>query len=247
MSEARLELSEPRRIRLHDRSHAFTIICRRLEPADWAVFFGATSMSSEQRGAERISISDFDTPRAMLAERVITSAEGYKVEGEVELTSLPNWVTRLPLGHRQMIGAQLAGARVSEAGDLMILSEGECITIDSPWSIDAETGKMVAYQGLQHRLKTPSAEHQRRYNRASSRSIIVGGGRNGRTIYPGSQDVLVELYDELIMSVDGYSWKGLPVSGVPQIRDTMDGWHKFTVAQALFNPSNTVSTEGDAE
>ena len=85
MSEARLELSEPRRICLHDRGHAFTITCRRVEPADWLAYFNAIAITSEQQGSQRISTMDFDSPRTLLAGRVIINAEGYKVEGGVEL------------------------------------------------------------------------------------------------------------------------------------------------------------------
>ena len=56
--------------------------------------------------------------------------------------------------------------------------------------------------------------------------------------------MLCELYDELILSVDGYSWKGDPLADPKSL---MDLHHKFTAAQELFAPSSTVSTEAEAE
>lgn len=243
MSDARLELSTPRRIRLHDRGHAFTITCRRVEPADWLAYFNAIAITSEQQGAQRVSTMDFDSPRVLLAGRVIFGAEGYKVEGGVDITSLPNWIERIPLSHRRQVAATLADVRLSASvEEFVIRAEGEEVSLDCTWSLNEETGAMTGFQGLKHLFKTPTAAQQKRYNQAASRSIVVGGSRNGRTIYTGAQEVLCELYDELILSVDGYSWKGDPLADPKSL---MDLHHKFTAAQELFNPSSTVSTEAE--
>ena len=187
-------------------------------------------------------------PPARLAGRVIINAEGYKVEGGVELASLPNWIERIPLAHRRQVAATLADVLLSASvADFVIRAEGEEVSIDAAWSVDEETGKMVAYAGLKHIFKTPTQAQQKRYNQAASRSVVVGGSRSGRTIYMGAQEVLCELYDELIVSVEGYSVEGVELKGVAPIRAYMDLHHKFTAAQELFAPSSTVSTEAEAE
>lgn len=243
-----LELSAPRRISLHDRGHAFTITCRRIEAADWLAYFGAIAITSEQQGAQRISSMDFDTPRLLLAARVITAASGYKVEGGAEIETLPNWVERMPLSHRRQVAATLADVRPSASvEEFTIRAEGEEVTLDAAWSIDEQTGKMIAYAGMKHIFKTPTQAQQKRYNQAASRSVVVGGSRTGRTIYTGAQELLCELYDELVLSVEGYGWHGAPLTGVGDIRNYMDAHHKFSAAQELFNPSGTVSTEAETE
>ena len=146
------------------------------------------------------------------------------------------------------MAATLADVRPSASLDeFVIRAEGEEVSLDAAWSVDEETGKMVAYAGLKHLFKTPTAAHQKRYNQAASRSVVVGGSRTGRTIYTGAQETLCDLYDELVLSVDGYAVKGEPLAGLDQIRSYMDLHHKFTAAQELFNPSSSVSTEADSQ
>jgi hypothetical protein len=93
---------------------------------------------------------------------------------------------------------------------------------------------MMQFKGLVHRLKHPTAEHQRRFMRASTESRVVGAGRTGKTVYPGQQGLLAAIYDELISSVDGYCFDGKPLDGVDQIRREMDMYHKVAAAQQLF-------------
>jgi hypothetical protein len=243
-----LDLNWPRNIQLHDRGRVFTIECRRVEPADWLKYFAAITVTSEQIEGKRVSTSDFDTPRILLAELVMTGASGYKVDAVDHITQLANWQQRIPLAHRLQIGSTLAHVRVSDpADDFLIRAEGEEVSIDAAWSLDPESGRMVAFQGLKHLFKMPTQAQHKRYSSAASRSVVVGGSRTGKTIYTGAQEVLCELYDELIVSVDGYSWNDTPLADVRKVRDCMDLHHKFTAAQELFNPASTVTTEADAE
>ncbi len=246
--ETLLDLALPRTIRLHDRGHNFNLICRRLEPADWIAYFVAIRITSEQDGKSRVNTMDFETPRVLLAERVLTATEGYKVAGDGKLESLPNWQTRIPLAHRRQLGATLADVRPSQAdAEFVIHAEAEEVLLDATWSAikpgAADEWIMQKFQGLKHIFKTPGQAQYKRYNQEASRSVVVGGSRSGKTIYAGAQRVLCELYDELVVSVEGYAWNGSPLSGVQQIRDSMDMHHKFTAAQELLNPASGVSAE----
>ncbi len=247
--EALLDLAIPRKIKLHDRGRTFLIGCRRIEPADWLRFFSQISVTSEQNGSERISSSDSTSPGIHLAESVIVSAEGYTVRGGADLTTLPSWQSRLPLAHRFKVGATLANVRPSapKDQDFCILPEGEEVFLDCDWSYSDDEGAMVGFERLRHVFRTPTQAQQKRYYSASSRSIVVGGSRTGKTIYAGAQETLCDLYDELILSVEGYSANGHALDTQIAIWNWMDLQHKFVAAEQLFNPAATATTEAVAE
>ena len=244
-----LELTGNRTIVLYDRNRIFTLSCRRVMPADWLAYFASIVVTSEQNGRERINVMDFDTPRKSLAESVLVDATGYSVEGGKSLTEIPHWQTRIPLSHRLELGRVLADVRPSQGqGDFVIYAEGELVLIDATWAsrpVRNEIGDSIAMQrflGLKHILKTPTEAQHKRYAQQASRSVIVGGSRNGRTIYGGTQEVLCKLYDELVIAVEGYSFNGEPLSDVAIIKREMDLQHKFIAAQELFAPQANVST-----
>jgi hypothetical protein len=182
-------------------------------------------------------------------------AEGYKVAGGGQLCDLPNWQERIPLSHRQQLGETLADVRPSTTEtELVIHPEGEEVVLDATWTYrdsDEEkeiTGHMQRFVGLKHILKTPSEEQHRRYSREASRSRVIGGSRNGKTVYQGSQPLLAKLYDELVITVEGYAVAGVPITLPSDITTYMDMLHKVMAAQELFQPQNTASlADGEAE
>lgn len=242
MPEVLFDLASNRTILLHDRGRVFTITCRPPSPADWFAYFAAISITSERTGAEVVNTIDIETPRVLLAERVIVAVEGYKLStlafsAAATLTDLPNWQSRLPLAHRRQVGETLADVRVSmptDDNDFLIQPEGEEVTLDATYSV--VDGKMVRLTGLKHIFKSPTQAQHKRYNGEASRSVVTGGSRNGRTVYTGAQKVLCQLWDELIVGVEGYAVNH------PK-PDDMDLHHKFTAAQELFAPTSTVTTE----
>jgi len=121
----------------------------------------------------------------------------------------------------------------------------EVIRLDALWSnSEGGTDKVV---GLKHAFGTPTVEQQRRYNRDMSRSQVVGGSRTGKTRWLGAQPTLVELYDELITAVDGYSVNGQVLDFDNPDREAiirnMDTFHKVVAAEALFTPVQPVFDE----
>ena len=122
----------------------------------------------------------------------------------------------------------------------MIYAEGEAVLLDATWTYDSEIS-MQRFVGLKHILKTPSAAQHQRYTREASRSRVVGGSRAGQTVYQGAQLLLAKLYDELIQSVEGYTFNGEPLSTPDVIQREMDMLHKVMAAQELFQPQNTAS------
>lgn len=245
-SETLLDLSQPRTVVLNDRGHRYELKCRRVTDADWTQYFEGIYVSNEQHGREMIRVNDFNTPRIALAEAVLTGATGYLVDGGAELTSLPNWQRAIPLPHKLKLADVLASARPAKAEQITIFAEGEVVMLDATWSAAAGDG-MQHFSGLKHVLKSPSEEQYRRYLRESSRSFIQGGSRTGKTIYRGAQLLLAKLYDELVVSVDGYSLEGEPLGGKTIIITTMDMHHKVMAAQEIFQPQETALVADEDE
>ena len=237
-----LNLSAPRSITLHDRNRKFTLLCRRVTKEDWLAYFAAIRVTSENTQEGRVSSQDFQTAQLVLAERVLTGAEGYTVAGGAELTSLPDWQSKIPLNHRLQLGMTLADVAVSESLDEFVIHpEGEEVLLDAIWP--GEDGAMLRYNGLKHIFKTPTPAQHKRFRDAASRSLLIGGSRTGRTVYLGAHATLCELYDELILAVEGYC-ADIPdaLYARPDIIAHMDTYHKFVAAKELFNPTPTAYT-----
>ena len=169
--------------------------------------------------------------------------------GGGNLTDLPNWPARLPLAHRRQVGATLADVRVAiPDGDFVIQPEGEEVLLDAAYTAAPagdgnQPGKMLKLTGLKHLFRSPTAAQHKRYNAQASRSVVVGGSRAGRTVYPTTHAVLADLYDELIVSVEGYALDGVALTSDVNARGSMDLLHKVTAAQELFAPASTVTTD----
>ena len=236
-----LELTGERVIVLTDRGRTFTLACRRILPADWDAYFKSIKITAAQNGNRRTIVTDGDTPQKLLAETVLTGAAGYDVRQGGYLTDIPNWQSRLPLSHLLELGRTLSSVRVSEADHgFTIDAEGEDVYLDATWSVGPD-GTMQRFLGLRHTFKTPTEAQHKRYNQQASRSVIVGGSRAGTTIYAGAQSTLCQLYDELIVAVEGYSNLGQPLIDSASIVREMDSFHKFIAAQQLFAPQQTAS------
>jgi hypothetical protein len=234
-----LDLAAPRRIVFSDRQRKFTVTCRRILKEDWLAYFGAIRVTSEHTPEGMANTSDYNSAALLLAERVITGCEGYTVAGGADLAQLPNWQARLPIAHRFQVGVTLADVHESAPSDAFeIQPEGDAISLDAVWGAD-DTGRMQQFTGLKHLFKTPTAAQHKRYNDAASRSVVVGGSRTGLTIYTGAHATLVDLYDELILSVDGYRVNYDLLEDRKAIAANMDTFHKFAAARALFNPSSS--------
>lgn len=242
-SESLLELNQRRVIVLSDRDKTYSLFCRRVTPEDWRKYFDAIVITSEQRGRERVNVIDVSSPRLALAESVLIDAEGYKVADDRHITEIPSWQSRIPLAHRLQLGETLADVRPAQSeGELTIYPEGEEVLLDATWSA-VETvarSRMQGFTGLKHVLKTPTEAQHRRYSDEASRSRIVGGSRSAKTYYSGAQPLLAKLYDELVISVDGYAVDGRRLESQEQIVREMDMMHKVMAAQELFQPQATV-------
>lgn len=243
-ANAAIELAGARSVSFSDKGHSFTYVFRRIEDADWRRFFSGIVVESERVGKQRVDRIDHRTASLALIESCLVSVSGYAAPNGGEVMQLQNWKTRLPYGHRVRAAELLQDARASESSSSFVIEpDTDTVSLSAKWG---GADGMLQFDGLVHRFTPPSGEDQRRFNRAASEARVVGGGRNGRTIYPGRQQLLLNLYDQLIVSVEGYTVSGEPLgSDVSKIRTWMDSLHKVAAAQELFGaPDADAESEG---
>jgi len=228
------------------RTHVF----RRITERDWNGYF--SRMVFETDASSRTI--DVNSAALWLYGECIQAVTGYSMRGGKELGDLPNWRERIPMNHRLQAVSLLTSAERS-SGCAEIEPDCETVTLDALWDVDGKGG-MRRFTGLVHRFTAPSAQQMMRYSRESSRSLVVGGSTNGKTIHAIRQKVLLKLYDELIQGVEGYA---VPVGaegyanpkkgiGKPEaIVREMDAFHKIAAAGQLFSTAAEEEGLEDAE
>lgn len=229
-----IELTRPRQIVIEDRGKKYQFTVARITSKLWLKYFEGIVSTSENQAGKRIDSFDSSGARLELVEQVLTDASGYK--SDTPISSTPGWQKLIPLSHRLGIGSALVDVGKSDVEDDDVITLGrESVYLDAVWGA-GDDGVMRKYRGLRHTFTTPNAEQQRRFARDASRSVIVGGSRTAKTRWLGPQATLVQLYDELIQEVDGYT-----VDGTAPDRDgiiaNMDSYHKVAATDQLFSPS----------
>jgi hypothetical protein len=208
----------------------------------WMKYYSSVVNTAETRDGKRFPHFDYRTALRDMAMDALISAEGYKLPpGVNSVTEVPAWKANIPPGHRMALGEMLGACTVVEGGDEADFGFDD-VTLQTYWNCDAN-GAMLMHRPLVHHFANPSFDQERRYRLQSARFAVVGGSKGGKTIYYGAEKVLVEIYDELIQSVEGYTWNGEPVT-VPQ--ECMDTSHKVLAALQLFK-SPPAEPEEEAE
>jgi hypothetical protein len=235
---AAIELATPRVIVIEERGKQYRLTLARILKKQWMHYFDGIVSASENQGGKRVDSFDSSSARLDLVEKSLVNAEGYATADGSPVTAADGWQSLLPLSHRLAAGNTIVSVeRAEPSDDEPILLGAEAVYLNAVWSAD-DKGVMQKYRGLCHRFKTPNGEQQRRFSRDSSRSRIVGGSRRGKTLWMGPQPVLVELYDELIVSVDGYRVNGVELgTDRDAIVAEMDTYHKVAAADVLFSPA----------
>ncbi|MDP9264074.1 MAG: hypothetical protein M3O85_07130 [Acidobacteriota bacterium] len=226
-AQALLPLDDERVVSFCDGGHAYTLVFSRIESADWNRVFAAL------RVKDHVWRVDPNVAALELLQSNLLRAQGYRVKDGSDFMALPDWKTLIPHGHKLRAAHLLVD--VSSCLDPAGLW---AVKLDAAWG-SSESGKMTRYEELTHILKPPASEHRRRFACAMSESRIIGGSRGessyrGRTVHSSDQCILADLYDELVVSVSGYSVARRPLEGTEQIRREMDGWHKISVMSKLF-------------
>ncbi len=219
--------------------HVFNPITR----AEVDGYFSSLTVATERKSGNSMEYHiDGSTNILKLYERAIKRVEGYSLTGGGDLMTLPNWKDRVPGIHRIRATEILMKVTQSESSaNLGIDPEAELVSLDAFWS--AGDCGMFHYRGLIHRFSPPTIEHWRKLNNHSTRTTAVGGSKSQRTIYPKLNGIFLELYSDLILSVEGYSVGGQPLDGRDQCVSQMDCFHKIAAVSVLFDKTS----EGEVE
>ncbi|MDR3797961.1 MAG: hypothetical protein P4K93_07400 [Terracidiphilus sp.] len=235
---ASIELATSRIVVIEDRGKQYRLTLARILKKQWMHYFDGVVSASENQFGKRVDSFDSTSARLALVEQSLVNAEGYATADGSPVTSAAGWQSLLPLSHRLAVGNAIVNVeRAEPSDDEPIVLGVESVYLNALWSAD-DKGVMQKYRNLCHRFKTPNADQQRRFSRDSSRSRIIGGSRKAKTLWLGPQPTLVELYDELIVSVDGYQANGAELGADREaIVAEMDAYHKVAAADVLFSPA----------
>jgi hypothetical protein len=227
-----LMLDEPRVLALRDGKINYTFYFRRIAQADWLAYFNGMYVASRNDGAAQLNTTDIQTAGIELFESTVTRVVGYSRE----LTTAEDFRKVLP---RHSIPASwlLRTVVISSVDDDKPLDcDSVEARVDAVWSQTTPGAEVTLWKGLLHRFMPPTLEQKKRFMRGGAINRVIGGARNGSTtVYSLKNKMLLELYDQLIQSVDGYGVAGRPLESVEQIRREMDGYHKVEAVAQLFN------------
>lgn len=216
---ALLPLDGERVVSFWDGAHAFTLVFRRIESADWKRVFATLRVKDQVWSVDHVAAT------LELLQSNLLRAQGYRMKDGSDFMARPDWKMLIPSGHKQKAAALLLDAPAEyedKAGHFDPVGLAAVVKLDAAWGA-SEPGKMARYKGLTHILKPPASEHSRRFY--------------------SKESALADLYDELVVSVSGYGVAGRPLEGAEQIRREMDDWHKTVVMAKLF----FVPGEGEGE
>lgn len=235
MENAFIDLGAPRTVSFKtEGGQAVTYEFRRIEEKDWRSFFAGVIVESETVGKQRVDRIDSRDAGLGLVDAALVSVSGYQTRDGAAVSSWPNWKQRLPYGHRVRAANLLQDVKISTTPRVLFLEpDTDEVVLRAAWG-SATPGTMLYFDGLVHRFTPPSAEDARKFNRAMSEVRVVGGSRNGRTVYPAKHGLLADLYDRLIVGVEGYAVGGRPLAAREDIVRNMDAFHKMAAAQQLF-------------
>jgi hypothetical protein len=227
-----LMLDQPRVIPIREGKRDYTFYFRRILQADWEQYFSGLYLSSRNEGVAQLNTTDFSTAGIELFESTLTKVVGYSRE----LTTTEDFKKVLPR-HSVAVAGLLRSVFISEDEDDKPLDCDSIVAlVDAYWSQTTDAGQITQYKGLLHRFAPPNVEQRKRYMRGGAISKVIGGTRKGSTtVYSLRNKLLLDLYDQLILSVDGYGVAGKPLEGAEQIRREMDAYHKAEAVAQLFN------------
>lgn len=231
---ALLPLDEPRVIAIRDGKFTYRFHFSRITQADWEKYFQGIYFTSRYEGKAQVTTLDLDTAGIELFESKLVKAEGYAGDFDTR----PGWQKKIPPRHSAPVAWVLRWVQAADLpADRPFDPEVIEVSLDAVWSQAEPASDPVIYKGLLHRFTPPTVEHQRRYFRAKTSSRIVGGSRNGTTVYASTHKTLLELYDQLVISAEGYGISGRALNGADEVRREMDAYHKTQAVTQLFSGS----------
>ena len=193
-------------VRIRSGENSYVHVFRDLEQADWEAYF-CESLSEQP---------------AVFYRRMIRRTEGYRFcAGE----ALYGWQDLVPDDHREKavkIWQHQRGCIAPES--LIVEADGTSVSFEYCFGFN-EAGAFTQFSSILHRFCSPSAEQRARFLCADVGLRAVGELR-----------ALISLYDELILSAEGYSLGGEPLR--PQdVRGSVNLAHKLFALARLLRPA----------
>ena len=234
-----IDLAQGRVLALHVGKRQYTLTLKLISQKAWLKYFAGIVNSQEIVDGDVENVFDSAGARLELLQSHLVDATGYTREGE-SITAVEGWQGKLPMAHRRAAADMLVSCEVvkpTDDEDSYPMLGTELVELKAMWT--AVDGAMQLVTGLRHTFGSPTADHQKKYSRAMSRSVVTGGSRTGKTVWLGAQDVLIGIYDELIQEAAGYQTTASPEdlgSNAENIAKFMDAYHKVVAVGALFTP-----------
>lgn len=233
-----LDLAQDRVIAFRDRGCSYRYTFPPIADKDWERYFDAIVQTSHREGSLERKRFDVQSALSELVRRVVTNVDGYAGD----FLKREDWRDLLPVAHVRFVSTFLQLVLPDTSSVRVLDPLHQEVALRATWTAD-EKGTMAQFFGLVHRFRPLTAEHELRLNRALSQTSVLGNGRNAKTIYPSRQKELLKFYDELIDGVEGYAFKGEPITTKQLAIEKMDAWHKVAALDQLM----TVIDFGEAE
>jgi len=226
-----LDLAE-RAIPLQCAGRVYEHVFRRITAADWAAYFASQAAERADEGRSRPQSGDHFETSLLLYERIILRSDGYKTRDGRKPEELPNWPNCIPFWHRVAAIDLLMKTSWTFATDSIVL-EPDGTSVSFVLLNEGGSWAMKQLSGLIHHFRAPSGEQRRRFLRMLE-NLLADRSAVDRAGLPEWYTVPTSLYDELIVSAEGYSVNNRPIAP-DELQREMDALHKLIAATKLFN------------
>ena len=240
-----LDLAAPLRIEFRHRGIPLAHVLNRPAQRDWLNYAKGVFTTYEFGGDEiHAEVSGDLEAQGKLWRASVRSVEGYVgADGRPIAEVYPDaWRQKIPVSHIELVVRALAAVRVKTAEDPVLTNLAAFVLDLESQAVELEL-EGTAHGPLVHHFRLPTLNEYNKFKRLMADSRIVGGSRRLRTIMFSRLPGLVKLYDELIVSVEGYATGELAVSNQQSAVERMDAIHKQVAVQGLFDPP----VEGEPE
>jgi hypothetical protein len=196
-------------------------IFRRLTAHDFEAFYDNVEIEAGERGQTKST--DTDIASLVLYGRAIQRVEGYQTSDGRAPHELPGWPDCVPQGHRLTAIDVLLRNRGSIATDTLQLGadgQSASFVVARAASEPSTTNQCFA---VTHHFRAPTRRLRKRFLRAMGK-------------LPSTMRVLVSLYGELIVRIEGYSISGRELASKDEAVREVDTVHKLLAVSALLFP-----------
>lgn len=181
-------------------------------------------------------------------ESLILRVEGYTSQKK-DLMNFEDWKARIPVDHKlEAMSGFLMFNRHEE------VSASEAIATDG-FDVDDEVGRELTFTAIQDGNEVtlkfffgrPETSDYVKFNRLSSKMQLVRTKqRNVQEMrVPADIRPFVEMFDKLILKVEGYGFNGKDLMKVEDWKPKVDAYHKREAIRELFTTSLLDDEEGN--